>query len=101
MTDLGFIRWGRQRPGSSQKPDIWPDFCRKLHENERPCARPLGSASGHARFNAEEEYSLRLCFPSFSSVSVSFRALIFAMIFAMIFACQERGRYDKIAYSSS
>ena len=49
----------------------------------------------------EEEYSLRLCFPSFSSVSVFFRALIFAMIFAPIFAHGERGRYDKIAYSSS
>ena len=45
----------------------------------------------------EEEYSLRLCFPSFSSVSVFFRALIFALIFAR----GERGRYDKIAYSSS
>ena len=49
----------------------------------------------------EEEYSLRLCFPSFSSVSVFFHALIFAMIFAPIFARRERGRYDKIAYSPS
>ena len=58
-------------------------------------------ASNTHACSTEEEYSLRLCFPSLSSVSVFFRALIFMMIFTLIFARRERGRYDKIAYSPS
>ena len=35
VADQGFPKRGRQPLYLGQKPIIWQDFCRKLHENER------------------------------------------------------------------